>query len=175
MLTAKIKIRLINKECMPKVHKGKGDWIDLKSAIEFVPLSPTIVNNTVQFCRKAIPLGVAMELPAGMEALVAPRSSSNKNYGIIIQNSPGVIDNSYAGNDDEWHCLALFTHIGKEVDSNGKINVGDRICQFRLQPSQFATVWQKIKWLLTSKIEFIVVDHLDSQNRKGLGEGTGTK
>ena len=45
------------------------------------------------------------------------------------------------------------------------IEAGDRICQFRIQLSQKATMWQKIKWLLSSGIEFMEVDDLGDDSR----------
>ena len=45
------------------------------------------------------------------------------------------------------------------------IEAGDRICQFRIQLSQKATMWQKIKWLLSSGIELVEVDDLGDNNR----------
>lgn len=49
-----------------------------------------------------LPLGVAMQLPPNCEALIIPRSSTFKNFGIIQANSIGLIDESYCGDDDEW-------------------------------------------------------------------------
>ena len=46
---------------------------------------------------------------------------------------------------------------------------GDRIAQFRIQPNQFATPWQKIKWLFTKKIEFVEVQHLGNESGGGFG------
>ena len=46
---------------------------------------------------------------------------------------------------------------------------GDRICQFRIQPSQKASIWTKLKWLFTNKIEFEWVDSLGNENRGGFG------
>lgn len=60
-----------------------GDWIDLRIA-EYVTL------EAGEF--KLIPLGVAMMLPKGYEALVIPRSSTFKKYGIIQANSVGLIE-----------------------------------------------------------------------------------
>ena len=75
-----------------------------------------------------------------------------------------IIDNkmSYCGDNDEWkyNAIALNTsHIKK----------GDRICQFRIQLSQKATFWQKLRWLFSSKIELVQVDHLDNKDRGGFG------
>ena len=108
-----------------------------------------------------------MKLPEGYEAIIAPRSSSFKNYGIVQANSIGIIDNSYSGNSDEWMLPVIsFKNI--------TINKGDRVCQFRIQLSQKATIWQKIKWLLSSGIELEEVDDLNSNNRSGFGS-TGIK
>jgi dUTPase len=57
---------------------------------------------------------------------------------------------------------------------NVVIQKGSRICQFRIQLSQKATVWQKIKWLFSSGIELVQVDNLKSKNRGGIGS-SGTK
>ena len=54
------------------------------------------------------------------------------------------------------------------------IEAGDRICQFRAQLSQKATMWQKIKWLLSSGIELVEVDDLGDNNRGGFGS-TGVR
>ena len=93
-----------------------GDWIDLRAAED-------IVMSKGEF--RLIPLGVAMELPEGYEALVAPRSSTFKKYGILLANSIGIIDESYKGDGDEWHFPALAT-------KNIIIAKNERICQFRI-------------------------------------------
>lgn len=49
------------------------------------------------------------------------------------------------------------------------ISEGDRICQFRIQLSQKATFWQKLKWFLFSGIKFVVVDNLNHKARGGFG------
>ena len=122
-----------------------GDWVDLRCAEDTHLKSGEF---------KYIPLGVAMELPIGCEAIVAPRSSTFAKYGIIQTNSIGVIDSSYRGGNDYWHFPALAmrdTFIPKN----------DRICQFRLLPNQ-------------SRIRFNVVSELGNNDRGGLGS-TGRK
>ena len=77
-----------------KVEKfNNGDWIDLRAAED-------VVLHKGDFA--LIPLGVSIKLPEGYEALLAPRSSTFKRYGIIQTNSMGVIDESYCGDDDQW-------------------------------------------------------------------------
>jgi dUTP pyrophosphatase len=93
-----------------------GDWIDLRSAED-------ITMKVGEY--KMIPLGVAMELPKGYEALVAPRSSTFRKYGILLANSVGIIDEAYKGDNDEWNFLAYAT-------KDTKIRKNERICQFRI-------------------------------------------
>ena len=117
-----------------------GDWIDLRAAED------TYLSEGEFYL---IPLGVAMELPEGYEALVAPRSSTFKKYGILLANSIGVIDESYKGDGDEWHFPALAmrdTFIAKN----------ERICQFRILAHQ-------------PMIHLKEVESLGNENRGGIG------
>ena len=93
-----------------------GDWIDLRAAED-------VTMKAGEY--KAIPLGVAMELPQGYEALVAPRSSTFKKCGIILVNGIGIIDEAYKGDNDEWHFLAYAVR-------DTVIHKNHRICQFRI-------------------------------------------
>ena len=131
---------------IPSLKKNpKGDWIDLYAA-ESVDLKEGEL--------KLISLGVSMELPKGYEAIIAPRSSTPKHFGIICANSIGIIDNTYCGDSDVWQFPAYAirdTHIEK----------GDRICQFRLIENQ-------------QGIQFNTVTHLDNESRGGIGS-TGTR
>lgn len=124
---------------------GKSDWIDLRS-------SENVELKKGEF--KLIPLGVAMELPAGYEAHVVPRSSTFKNYGILQTNSCGVIDGSYCGDEDMWRMPVYATR-------DTVIHRGDRICQFRIMKNQPAIVFEE-------------ADSLGNQNRGGFGT-TGVK
>ena len=94
----------------------KGDWIDLRVAED-------VNMNKGDF--KLIPLGVSILLPTGYEALVIPRSSTFKNYGIIQANSVGIIDESFCGEKDEWMFPAYATR-------DTVIEKNTRICQFRI-------------------------------------------
>ena len=122
-----------------------GDWIDLKTA------------EAVTFKKgeyKEISLGIAMEIPEGYEAIVAPRSSTYKKYGIIMVNSIGIIDESYNGDGDIWRYPALAIR-------DTEIPEGTRIAQFRLLNHQ-------------PFIKFKLVDSLDNEDRGGIGS-TGDK
>lgn len=123
-----------------KYIDGKSDWIDLRCAEE-------ITLKKGEF--KLIPLGVAMQLPAGYEAHVVPRSSTFKNFGVIQTNHCGVIDESYSGDNDQWYMPVLAVR-------DTQIHVNDRICQFRIFEHQ-------------PVIEFDETDHLDGVDRGGFG------
>ena len=126
-------------------HIKAGDWIDLRIAED-------VTLKTGEF--KLIPLGVAMMLPKGYEALVIPRSSTFKKYGIIQANSIGLIDESYCGNNDEWHFPAYATR-DIEIPKN------TRICQFRIIEHQ-------------PPVDIVEVTELSEINRGGFGS-TGEK
>jgi dUTP pyrophosphatase len=135
----KIKVKYL-RDILPIEKIEAGDWIDLRCAED-------IWLFEGEYCQ--IPLGVAMELPEGYEALVTPRSSTFHKYGVLLANSMGVIDNSYSGPDDEWHFLAYATR-------KTKIPKNERICQFRIQKNQ-------------PEIELVTVDELENPSRGGIG------
>lgn len=165
-----ILMKVFNPLATPYIWE-KGDWIDLRAA-ETVhirgPRSEMLKQHDGEKYRKVvfhdakIPLGVAMKLPEGMEAIVNTRSSLFKNCKVILANNQGVIDNSYNGDGDQW-----FAHVIALEDTT--INEGDRICQFRILPSQRATLFQKLKWLFSRELTFTIVKHLGNKNRGGHG------
>lgn len=182
----KIKIKRLNDLNPLPAIIAKGEWVDLRASQTVTlkaPKADTLKRITkdgvmeayrkVEFDLQYIPLGIAMKLPKGYEAHVLPRSSTAKGFGVLLANSMGIIDESYSGNTDEWKFPALAirntTIKGPEADDNGNLASGNRICQFRIELSQKASMWQKLKWLFTSGIEFIEVDDLGSNARGGFG------
>lgn len=161
--------------CMPEII-SKGDWIDLVTAKEVTLKAPHAemlhkhkckegdVQRTrdVVFQQILIPLGVAMRLPKGMEAHIVPRSSTFWKYGLLQANSKGIIDCTYSGDDDEWKFPALAT---RDV----AIPKGVRIAQFKVVPSQKATIFQKLRWLFSSGIKLRKVHSLNCPSRGGFG------
>lgn len=127
---------------LENINGANSDWIDLRCA------EPNGVDlKTGEF--KLISLGVSMKLPEGYEAHVVPRSSTFKNYGILLVNSTGIIDNLYCGDNDKWFFPAYATR-------DTHIDFNDRICQFRIVKKQPTIVFEK-------------VDKLEDKNRGGLG------
>ena len=139
-MTKKINIKYFNKTMQPVTILENGDWVDLRSA-------ETVELKKGEF--KLIPLGIGMKLPKGYEAHVVPRSSTYKNYKVLMTNHMGVIDNSYSGNDDQWHFPALAME-------DTIIKKSERICQFRIVKKQ-------------PDIKFEIVESLDAVSRGGFG------
>lgn len=173
----KIKVSIKEKGTMPEILKV-GDWIDLYTTEEtklFVPHARTLHRKKeddqtermrdVIFAYTLLDLGVAMQLPEGYEAVLVPRSSTFRKYGVIQTNGIGVIDRSFMGNDDVWKMPILATR-------NTVIPQGTPIAQFRIQLSQKATFWQKLKWLFSSRITLKQVTSLTNSNRGGFGTGS---
>ena len=135
-----IKIKYHTNFDKPIEKIAKGDWIDLKSAVtyEYKKGDFFLVN-----------LGVSMELPKEYEALLAPRSSTFKKYGLIVTNSIGIIDNLYHSDDDVW-MLPVYALRDGHIEKN------DRVAQFRIIENQ-------------PSIEFEVVSNLDNESRGGFG------
>lgn len=161
MYMNKVEIRIKYFEGAKKLEKiSKGDWIDLYANKDmFIP----------EGTRAMIPLGVAMELPEGYEAHLAPRSSTFKTWGIIQTNSVGVVDHSFMGDNDQWH-MPVYCLVGKEYANRAEgyigvkgtwIHKGDKIAQFRIMEIQ-------------PEIEFEEVEHLGNADRNGFGS-TGTR
>ena len=79
---------------------------------------------------RLISLGISVQLPAGYEMIIAPRSSTFKNFGIIQTNAPGVVDEDY--NNSEKDILMMPALAMRDTE----IHVNDRICQFRILEHQ---------------------------------------
>ena len=95
---------------------GHSAWIDLRAA-------ENVTMKAGEY--KAISLGISMQLPDGFEALIAPRSSTFRKYGILLVNGLGIVDPSFDGDGDIWHFPAYATR-------DTYIPFNDRICQFRI-------------------------------------------
>lgn len=123
LASVEIEINYTNDK-MEKLEKiSIGDWIDLRAAQDIEIKAGEHV---------LIPLGVKMKLPEGYEALIAPRSSTFKKWGILQTNSPGIIDCSYRG---EWMMSVYATR-------DTTISMNDRICQFRIIENQPRILFQ---------------------------------
>ena len=82
--------------------------------------------------RTLIPTGIALEIPAGFEAQVRPRSGLAHKHGVTVLNSPGTIDADYRG-----EIKVLLINLGNEPVI---IRRSDRIAQLVVSPILVVTL-----------------------------------
>ena len=68
-----------------------------------------------------VPTGIRLEIPAGLEAQVRPRSGLAARHGVTVLNSPGTIDSDYRGEVR----VILINHGTEEF----RVRPGERIAQ----------------------------------------------
>lgn len=128
-----MKVKIINqsKHDLPKYSTALSAGMDLRANInEPVMLQPLE--------RTLIPTGLFIELPAGYEAQIRPRSGLALKEGLTVLNSPGTIDADYRG-----EIRVILVNL-----SNSMVEVkdGDRICQMVV--AAHATVqWEAVESL----------------------------
>jgi dUTP pyrophosphatase len=111
-----MKINIVNhsKHPLPEYATPLSAGMDLRANIEF----PVILKPLE---RKLIPTGIYLEIPAGYEAQIRPRSGLAIKKGITVLNSPGTIDADYRGEV----CIILVNLSSEDFE----IADGERICQ----------------------------------------------
>lgn len=80
--------------------------------------------------RYLVPTGLFIELPAGCEAQIRPRSGLAINHGITCLNSPGTIDSDYRG-----ELKVILINLG---NVSMQIKHGDRIAQMVIAKTEKA-------------------------------------
>ncbi len=90
------------------------------------------------FQRVLVPTGISLEIPAGFEIQVRPRSGLSFKTNLFIPNSPGTIDADYRGE--------IMVIMGNLSNKDEVINHGDRIAQLVLAKVE------KIKFSVTSEL-----------------------
>jgi dUTP pyrophosphatase len=101
---------------LPSYQSALAAGLDLLAAVPAdAPLS------LAPGARALVPTGVAIALPAGLEAQVRPRSGLAVRHGLTVLNSPGTIDADYRG-----EVQVLLVNLGSE---SVNITRGMRIAQ----------------------------------------------
>lgn len=85
-------VKVINKSkhALPEYATPLAAGLDLRANLD----APVVLKSLE---RAMIPTGLFIELPAGYEAQVRPRSGLAAKNGITVLNSPGTIDADYRG------------------------------------------------------------------------------
>ena len=87
------------------------------------------VANPVELApgaRALIPTGIAVEIPAGFEAQIRPRSGLALRQGVTLLNSPGTIDSDYRG-----EIMVLLINLGTQPYT---VRRSERIAQMIVAP-----------------------------------------
>jgi dUTP pyrophosphatase len=100
--------------------------------------------------RALIPTGFALEIPAGYEAQVRPRSGLALKHGVTLLNSPGTIDADYRG-----ELRVIMINHGSEPFL---VRRGDRIAQLVIAP--------------VAQVEIVAVEELAATARGQGGFGS---
>ena len=146
---AAIQLKVINQSehALPEYATILSAGLDLKAN-----LSESILLKPLQ--RSLIPTGLFIELPAGFEAQIRPRSGLAFKHGLTVLNSPGTIDADYRG-----EIKVLLVNLS---ETDFIVNNGERIAQMIIAKHE-QIIWEP-------------VIQLEKSNRGAGGFGsTGTK
>lgn len=128
-----MKVKVINRShhALPRYETALSAGMDVRAN-----LSEPIVLKSLE--RALVPTGLYVELPAGYEMQVRPRSGLAAKYGLTVLNSPGTIDADYRG-----EVKVILANLSAE---DFTINDGERIAQ--LVVAQHAQVeWEEAEEL----------------------------
>lgn len=122
-----MQVKVINqsKHPLPAYQTALSAGLDLRANLE-----EPIVLNPLE--RKLIGTGLFIELPAGYEAQIRPRSGLAYKHGLSVLNSPGTIDADYRG-----EIKVLLVNLSNETFV---VNDGERIAQM------VVTKHEQIQW-----------------------------
>jgi len=110
----KVKIRNTSNNPIPKYETEHSAGFDLRADLN-EPM------NLKPMERALVPTGLYIELPAGTEGQVRPRSGMAYKKGVTVLNSPGTIDSDYRG-----ELKVILINLS---DQYLTIENGDRIAQ----------------------------------------------
>ena len=112
---------------LPAYQSAGAAGLDLLAA---VPADTPVVLAPGK--RTLVPTGLTMELPAGFEGQVRPRSGLAAKHGVTVLNSPGTIDADYRG-----EVQVILVNLS---DAPFTIARGERIAQLVIAPAMQARV-----------------------------------
>jgi len=128
---------------LPASASAGAAGLDLRAAVDGeVVLAPG--------ARLLVPTGLALEIPAGWEGQVRPRSGLALRHGITLPNAPGTIDSDYRG-----ELAVILANQGTEPVT---IRRGDRIAQLVVAP--------------VATVEWVESEELSASAREGGGFGS---
>jgi dUTP pyrophosphatase len=128
---------------LPAAASAGSSGLDLRAAVVGeVVLAPGE--------RTLVPTGLVLEIPAGWEGQVRPRSGLALRHGLVLPNAPGTIDSDYRG-----EVAVILANLGAEPVT---IRRGDRIAQLVVAP--------------VATVRWVEAEELSSTDREGGGFGS---
>ena len=117
----KLKVKIINRSGydLPAYETNESAGMDVRAAIK----EPVTLQS---LDRALIPRGLRVQLPAGYEMQMRPRSGLALRNGLTLANSPGTVDADYRG-----EISVIVINLDREPFT---INPGERICQMVIAP-----------------------------------------
>ena len=128
-----LEIRVINTSDnpLPSYATELSAGVDLYASNE-----EAIELNSLE--RALVPTGIHIELPAGYEAQIRPRSGLAAKHGLSILNAPGTIDADYRG-----EIKVILVNLSKEAFT---IQKGERIAQMVICKHE-KLIWKEVEKL----------------------------
>lgn len=128
-----VQIKIVNRSenSLPSYATDGSSGMDLRASL----IAPMVLKPLE---RILVPTGLFIELPAGYEAQIRPRSGLAIKQGITCLNTPGTIDADYRG-----EIKIILINLSEEEQV---INPGDRIAQMIIQQVEKA-IWIETEFL----------------------------
>ena len=122
-----LKVKIVNDsgQALPAYATEGAAGLDLRAKLE-APLT----LGSLERC--LVPTGIYIQLPAGYEAQIRPRSGLAIKHGLTLLNTPGTIDSDYTG-----EIKIIMVNLSKE---NYQISPGERIAQM------VVAAYQQVDW-----------------------------
>lgn len=111
-----MKVKVINrsKHDLPRYETALSAGMDVRANLD----EPIVLKP---LARALVPTGLFVELPAGYEMQVRPRSGLAAKYGLTVLNAPGTVDADYRG-----EVKVILANLSAD---EFVINDGERIAQ----------------------------------------------
>lgn len=132
-----MKVRIVNRSrhALPAYQTPLSAGMDVRADLDHsVTLAPLE--------RAMIPTGLYVELPAGCEMQVRPRSGLAAKHGITVLNSPGTIDADYRG-----EIRVILVNLSGEPFT---VEAGERIAQLVVARHE-QVEWEPVEELGTTE------------------------
>lgn len=129
-------VKVINKSgsSLPAYATEFSAGMDVRAALE----EPVVLKP---LCRAMVPTGLYLEIPAGYEVQVRPRSGLAAKKGVTVLNAPGTIDADYRG-----EVRVILVNLSNE---DFVIENGERIAQLVLAKHELIE-WEETDCLAES-------------------------